>query len=76
MAKWTEPRPEHSGMYAYVEQLPNDAPPVKLRSYRPIRINYVGWVLDTTVPVVWEYWTVAGWATLTSRVCICERPEE
>ena len=59
---WREPQPADSGKYAFIESLPDDAAPTLIRC-------------STATSYRWQYWTPSGWADLTSRVCVCERPE-
>ena len=64
MPEWREVRAEDNGKYAFVERLPRDAPPALLVWCRALEGGH------------FRYWTTGGWAALTSRVCVCERPEE
>jgi hypothetical protein len=73
---WRDPRPEDHGKYAFIGSLPEDAPPSLLRSYKPLKWDATQLMYAVQMTEVkWQYWTTAGWVDLTSRVCVCERPE-
>ena len=76
--EWHEPRHEDHLRYAFIEWLPDDAPPSLLRSFHSLRWSdgLEAFVVDMDAPKRWQYWTPSGWADLTSRVCVCERPSE
>jgi hypothetical protein len=50
MAEWREVQAEDNGKYAFVEQLPGDAPMTLLAPF---------WECNK---IQWRYWTTAGWA--------------
>lgn len=60
--EWRDPKLEDAGKYAFIEQLPSNAPPALLIVF----CNPDG--------CFWRYWTTTGWAVLTGRVCVFERP--
>lgn len=75
---WRAPREGDDGKYAFIRELPDDAPPTLLRSYKalPWSVLSDAFRLDADAPRKWQYWTVAGWADVRGDVCVCERPED
>ena len=75
--KYRPPRPSDDGRWCFLEELPSDAPPTLVRSYKPLRYapEIGAFEVAMDAEYVWQYWTVAGWRELTKGIWPCERPE-
>ena len=74
--KYRPPQPSDDGKWCFLEELPSDAPPTLVQSYRPMKYCDESRAYEPDFESTrWRFWTAAGWRELTKGVWPCERPE-
>ena len=74
--RYRPPQPSDDGKWCFLEELPSDAPPTLVQSYRPMKYCDESRAYEPDFESTrWRFWTAAGWRELTKGVWPCERPE-